>query len=171
MTALPIPAWPDPSTPEGVTFFGNATAIVAAWKAYKVSNPFALSMLAQAEAESGLDPAAKGDHEKLPGGALGEPTAFGLHQWHGPRIAAIKAATGIDVAALPPIASQIGAAWWELTSLPWVGMKAIQSQETAYGAAMQACALFERAGALDAATRRGQMAERWSVHFARIIGP
>ena len=152
--SLPIPAWPDPNTPQGVTFFGNATTIVAAWKAHKVSNSFALGLLAQAEAESGLNPNAKGDHVK------GEPTAFGLHQWHGARIAAIKHATGIDIAALPPIASQIEAAWWELTNLPWVGMKAIVAQETAYGAAMQACALFERAGALDAATRRGQMAER-----------
>lgn len=82
-------------------FFGNATAIFKAWKSHGINKPFALGMLAQAEAESGPDPTAKGDHVK------GEPTAFGLHQWHGPGIAAIKTATGIDIASLPAIPDQI----------------------------------------------------------------
>lgn len=163
-----IPVWPDPATPEGVKFFGFAHAIAASWKAHNVSNAFALGLLAQAEAESSLDPNAAGDH------VSGEPTAFGIHQWHGPRLAAIKAATGIDIIASVKagegdVQSQVGAAWWELNHLPWVGMKAIASQATAYGAAMQACSLFERAGALDAATRRGHMAERWAAHFANAL--
>src|SRR5271166_4038779 len=65
----PIPAWPDSATPEGKTFFANAKAILAAWRAKGVGNPFAFGMLAQGEAESSLDPNAKGDHVK------GEPTA------------------------------------------------------------------------------------------------
>jgi hypothetical protein len=85
------------------------------------------------------------------------------------RLAAIKAGTGIDVmadvlAGKGTIQTQIEAAWWELENIPWLGMKTIASQSTAYGAAMQACALFERAGAVDAAQRRGRLAERWAVH-------
>ncbi len=164
--SLSIPAWPSHDTPEGAAFFANAKAVVAAWKSKRVSNAFAFGMLAQAEAESTLDPNAKGDRD-----AKGEPTAFGLHQWHGPRLSAIKARTGIDILAAVlggkgDVKNQIAGAWWELTSLPWAGMKAIQSQSTAYGAAMQATALFERAGALDAAERRGRMAERWVSWFS-----
>ena len=158
-----IPAWPDPASPEGKTFFANAAAILAAWKAHGVSNPFAYGMLAQAEAESSLDSNAMGDHVQ------GEPTAFGLHQWHKPRLAAIKGATGIDILAdviadKGDIQRQISGAWWELTTQAWLGMKAIEAQATAYGATMQACALFERAGALDAAERRRRLAERWTIY-------
>lgn len=42
-----VRAGPDPASPEGVTFFGNARAINAAWKAHDVSNPFVFGMLAQ----------------------------------------------------------------------------------------------------------------------------
>lgn len=51
--------------------------------------------------------------------------------------------------------------------MAWLGLKAIQAQTTAYGAAMPACALFERAGAADAAPRRGAMAERWLAHSVK----
>ena len=169
-----IPAWPDPATGEGKTFFANASAILAAWKAHGVSNPFAFGMLAQAEAESSLDPNAKGDyylngvHQPWRAHPVGEPTSFGLYMRKAPRLAAIKAATGVDIqaavlAGMNTVQADVDAAWWELTTQAFLGMKAIEAQATAYGAAMQACALFERAGALDAAERRGRMAERWTV--------
>ncbi|MGO9428778.1 hypothetical protein, partial [Rhodoblastus sp.] len=60
--ALPLPAWPEETTPEGLTFFGNAAAILAAWRAHGAPNAFALGMLAQAEAESSLDPNAMGEN-------------------------------------------------------------------------------------------------------------
>ena len=166
MTAS-IPAWPDPVSLTGQTFFTNAKAIFSAWKSKGLANPAALAMLAQAEAESSFDPNAMGDPD-----AKGDATAYGLHQWHASRLAAIKAATEIDVmadarAGKGTIPSQVDAAWWELMNLPWVGLKAIQSQSTAYGAACQACALFERVGAADAAQRRGAMAERWGVYFSK----
>jgi len=165
--SFPIPAWPDSATPEGATFFANARAILAAWADHGLGDPFALGMLAQAEAESSLDPNAKGDYPNHD--RTRAPTAFGLYQWHAPRLAAIKAGTGIDVmadvlAGQGSIQTQIEAAWWELNNAPCFGMKAIESQATAYGAALQACVLFERAGALDAAQRRGRMAERWAVY-------
>jgi hypothetical protein len=110
MTALPLPAWPDPASPEGAAFFGAAHAILAAWKAHGVANPFAFGMLAQAEAESSLDPNARGDHVK------GEPTAFGLYQRHKARLAAIRGAKGIDIlsaviAGKNTIQNEVEASW------------------------------------------------------------
>ncbi len=166
MTALRLPEWPEETTLEGLTFFGNAAAILAAWRAHAASIAFALGMLAQAEAESSLDPNAKGDHVK------GEPTAFGLHQWHAGRLNAIKAQHGADIladvkAGRGSVQIQIDAASWELDTFAYYGKKAIESASTAYMAAHQACALFERAGAADAAARRGAMAERWAVYFQK----
>lgn len=89
MTVEKIPAWPDPTSPEGKNFFANAKAILAAWEAKGASNPLAFAMLAQAEAESSFDPNAKGDHNPN-----GEPTAFGLHQWHHPRLTTISVRPG-----------------------------------------------------------------------------
>ena len=168
MTAITIPAWPDPATPEGVTFFGNARIIAAAWKAHGVSNPFALAMLTMGEAESSLNPNAAGDH------VAGEPTAFGLYQWHAGRLGPIKAATGIDIIAdvrarRGSIQTQVEAAWWELGKYAWAGKAAIEAQTNARLAAVQATALFERAGAVAAAERRGQMAERWAAWFGKEI--
>jgi len=145
-----IPAWPDPKSEAGEVFFANARAIFAAWKARGESNAFSLAMLTQAEADSGLNPKALGDHD----------TAYGLHLWHGDRVAAIKARTGIDLKTFPPIADQIAAAGWEIENLKWLGGAAMRNAPTARAAAIQACASFEPAGAPDAAERRGQMAER-----------
>ncbi len=179
--SLPIPQWPDEATPEGVTFFGNARAVVAAWRAHGVGNPFALGMLAQAEAESSIDPGAMGDYYDATGAKLhwmktyppgAAPTSFGLYMRKLPRLSAIKAATGIDIhaavlAGTNTIQSEVEAAWWELNTMAWAGKKAIEAAATAYMAAYQACALFERAGAVDAAQRRGTMAERWADYFQK----
>ncbi|MGO9417902.1 phage tail tip lysozyme [Roseiarcus sp.] len=177
--SVTLPEWPDESTPEGVTFFGAAHAIVAAWKTNGIGNAFALAMLTMAEAESGLNPNALGDYVDSGGKLLpwsahptGTPTAFGLYQRHGDRLKAIKAALGVDILAAVLagrnlITSDIEAAWWELNTFSWAGKKAIKSASTAYMAAYQACALFERAGAPDAADRRGVMAERWAVYFQK----
>jgi Phage tail lysozyme len=165
---IDIPQWPDPATEAGKTFFLRAQEILAAWNPMSLSNPAKFAMLAMAEAESSFDPNAQGDHVGI--GVAGEATAFGLYQWHAARLAAIKAALGIDISAdvragRGQIATQVQAAWWELKNLPWTGLKAMEAQSTAYGAALQATALFERAGALDAAQRRGRMAERWAARI------
>lgn len=156
-----LPQWPDPGSEEGLAFFQNAVAIFRAWRRRGYSNPAAIAMLTMAEAESSLDPKALGDKVK------GKPTAFGLYQWHGERIAAIRQGCGVDIAALPPIADQIAAAAWELDHIHYLGKAAIEACGTAAGAAAQATALFERAGAADAARRRGAMAERWTVYLAK----
>lgn len=160
---LPIPAWPDAGTSEGKVFFANALTIVRAWKSYHVSNAFAFGMLANAEAESSLDPTAKGDHDQH-----GEPTAFGLHQLHGDRTAAIKAALDIDIEAGATIEAQVEAAMWELTKFPYLGFTAIKAAATAEDAAIAIALQYERAGATNAASRRAAMAARWVTHWASL---
>ncbi len=108
----------------GATFFANAQAIIAARKVKGVSDPFAVGMLGQAEAELARSER-QGDY---------------------------------------PILTQVAAPGGKLNNVPWVGMKAIESQASDFDAAMQAGALFERAGALDAAERGGRMAERRRVY-------
>ena len=56
MTGLPIPVWPNASTPEGRTLFSYAFLIFHTWKAYDGSDTFALGKLARAEADSTLNP-------------------------------------------------------------------------------------------------------------------
>ncbi len=181
MTMLQIPAWPDPATPEGKHFFANAREIFTAWKAKKISNAFAFGMLASAEAESSLDPNARGDWvddtmhvlpwaPSYPPSAV--PTAFGLYQRHASRCKAIKAALGFDIMADVLVLkntsqNDVDGAYWELNHQPWLGLHAIESQSTSYGAAMQIAALFERAGAKDAALKRGHEAERWLLYFTK----
>ena len=177
--SLPIPAWPDPATLEGVTFFGRAREIVSAWKAHGVSDAFALGLLANAEAESSFDPNAVGD--KHTGGA------YGLYQRHYDRIMAIrdgvkdargevvKPGRGFDLKALVlagrnTLQHDVDAAWWEFNAFSFYGLRAMQVQSTPYGAAAQCCATFERAGAANAADRRGLMAERWASWFAQNGG-
>jgi Phage tail lysozyme len=160
-----IPVWP--ALPEGKVFFTNARTIFETFKSFGVSDMFAIGMLANAEAESSLDPNAMGDREDNR-----NPTAFGLFQWHRDRLIAIKTALGTDIEAEArggrgTTQTQIEAAWWELNTFSSYGKAAIEAAKTAYMAAYEACALFERAGAAAAADRRGQMAVRWLAYFGR----
>lgn len=167
MTALDIPAWPDPKSAEGATFFADAQMLFGLWRALRAPNLLAFALIAQAEAESTFGPNAVGDHEK----ATGEPTAFGLYQRHGDRLEEIKKALGIDVQGLVlakqnSLAVEVLVTWWELSTFPYLGLGALRTATTPFGAGYQACWRFERAGAAGAALRRGQMAERWAAYFA-----
>ena len=152
---IPLPEWPDPKSELGKTFFANARAYFVEWKSFGVSNPFALGFLANAEAESSLDPRAENPREQ----------AYGLHQWHMPRIQAIKANTDIDITTFPSIADQVRAARWEILTYPALGYLNTIDARTASAAGEAVCKYFERAGAADAMQRRGAMAERWAVWF------
>ena len=160
---LAIPQWPTPDTPAGQTFFANALAIVKAWRSYHVPNPMVFGFLANAEAESSLDPAAKGDHDER-----GEATAHGLYQLHGDRTDVIKAALDIDIVAGATIEAQVEAAMWELTKFSYFGLAEIKAATTAADAAIAICQKYERAGAAGAAQKRAAMAERWVTRWAAL---
>ena len=170
--AITIPDWPDPASAEGEIFFSNAQSLFGALSTAKKTPAYCCGLIANFEAESSLDPNAMGDHVN------GEPTAFGMGQRHMARIIAIRdgdrgvKGLGFDIAALAragknTILNEVAATFWELDNFSFYGRAAIEAQTTAYMAAYQACALFERAGATNAAERRGKMAERWTVYFAR----
>jgi len=78
--------------------------------------------------------------------------------------------TGIDITAdaaagKATIQIRIEAGWWELQDLPGYGVNAISASATACMAACQATVLFERAGEVNEAKPRGQVAECWGAHF------
>jgi hypothetical protein len=176
---LPLPLWPDAETAEGAIFFANADACFAAWKAKGVSNAFALGMLANAEAETSLNPNAKGDYidvngERLPWSShpKGTPTSFGLFQWKAARLKVIKDGCGIDLITAvmmgkATIQQSVDAAWFELNGPMSKARIAMEQMRTASGSATEACALFELAGASGAGERRGSMATRWTEYFAK----
>lgn len=149
---LELPEWP-PTYESAPWFYNSAAVAFNTWKSFGVTNPFALGMVAQFEAESAFKLAA-GDND----------TAFGMGQWHEPRITEILKGCGIDIKTAP-VADQVRAAWWELNNLEKAALADIQACTTAADAGAAACTYYERAGAADAAQRRGLMAERWATYF------
>ncbi len=117
----------------------------------------AAGLLAQADAESSLNPQAVGDHDK----------AFGLFQWHGARAAAIRSGCGIDLTTLPPLADQLEAALWELTVPEHHALQMILATTTAYDAGYAAARFWERPGSTLQYAKRGDKAEAWAVYFAK----
>ena len=146
---------PWPALADDPAFFALGARIFNQWKICGVINPFALGMLAQAEAECSLNVKAIGD----------SGTAFGLHQWHADRCAALAAGCGVDPRKDPPVEAQVNAAWWELTHIETAALAKIRAAETAKDAGIAACVFFERAGAPLQAEKRGAAAERWADLF------
>jgi hypothetical protein len=62
-----LPAWPDPATDEGATFFASAKKLYALYRAAGEDRPFAFGMMTMAEAEASFDPNALGDYEDAAG--------------------------------------------------------------------------------------------------------
>lgn len=147
-----LPVWP----PIGNEFFNLAARVMNKWLSLGVSQTVALGLLANAEAECAFDIAAIGDHDR----------AFGLYQWWTNRVLVILANTKIDVRSDPLIEHHVEAAWWELNN-PYVQVWVeILNSKTANEAAQAICTLYEGASALNAAIRRGAMADRWDAFFA-----
>jgi hypothetical protein len=147
-------------------YYANAREIHAFWLAKNETAIFAAAMLAQADAESSLDPRAIGDHHE----------AFGLHQLHMDRIRLIRDGNGtwpgcrIDVSALPSIGRQLEAVWWELNHSEMHALKMIREAKTAYDAGFAACAFYERPGALGQNVKRGNRAMFWASYFQQAHG-
>src|SRR5271166_2307617 len=135
---LPITAWPDPSTSEGVTFFRNAGLIKSLLEAQSVARAIVVAALANGERESGLDPNAKGDYIDASGRVLpwsphpvGTPTSFGLWQHQKLRLDIIKAKTGLDIeaavtAGANTVENDVAAAMWEFKNNPRYGWAMMQ---------------------------------------------
>jgi hypothetical protein len=147
-------------------YFANARAIYDWWRARGMSHVFACAMLAQADAESSLDPSAIGDHDE----------AFGLHQLHMDRIKLIRdgdkqwPGRGIDISKLPAIPPQLDAVFWELRHSEQHALTEILAATTAVDAGAAASRFYERPGANGQAEKRGQLAQKWDAYFQQRHG-
>jgi hypothetical protein len=123
-------------------------------------------MLAQADAESSLDPDAIGDRDE----------AFGLHQLHMDRIKLIRDGNkrwpgrGIDISKSPAIPLQHDAVFWELQHSEQHALKEILAATTAGDAGAAASRFYERPGAMGQAEKRGQLARKWDAYFQQRHG-
>ena len=106
------------------TYDASAATIIKFWKGAGLALAQTCGLLAQADAESSLNPKAVGDHDE----------AFGLDQWHVSRIDAIRNGCGVDLTKLPPLADQLKAALWELTHTETAAWTRIKATRTAYDA-------------------------------------
>jgi hypothetical protein len=145
-------------------YYANAVEIYDFWtQVAKLTPEQACGMLAQADAESSLNPTAFGDKKG------DDYTAWGLYQIHTDRAAVIKDATGVDLTTLPSIADQHKAVWWELTNvlLEERALIKVQACTTASEAGSVACQYYERAGAPGQAAKRALRSEQWYEYLSR----
>ena len=141
------------------TYYANAAKIFNFWRSAGFTNAVACGLLAQADAESSLNPDAVGDHD----------TAFGIDQWHESRALAIKNGCGVDLRATPKpsLSDQLKAALWELKHTESAALHHIVAANTAYDAGAAACRFWERPGAPGQPDKRGKAAEKWAAYFAK----
>jgi len=144
-----------------VQYDANAKTIYAWWRARGMSHVCACAMLAQAEAESSLDPNAVGDRDE----------AFGLHQLHMDRIKRIRdgdkrwPGCGVDISKLPAISTQLEGVFWELQHSEQHALTQILAATTANDAGVAASRFYERPGAEGQAAKRGRLAQKWDKYF------
>lgn len=150
---LPLPIWPAFNSADASPFFLTAAKLFNAWMRRKVTIPFAVAMVTQADMESAFKPKAVGDK--------GE--AYNLYQWHWTRGQIILDKTGIDIRTETNIERIVAAAWWELQNDEKKAYAAILACSNAADASRMACKYFEGAGAPNAAERRAAEGERWSA--------
>jgi hypothetical protein len=129
-------------------FFQLAARAYNKWIALGMPVFGAYGMLAQEWGESGFNIRALGDRD----------SAFGIHQQHRDRCAAILAGTGIDLTTFPSLERQIEAAWWELHRSEHVALAAILAATSAENAGEVACRAYERPGGNLQPPLRGIMA-------------
>ena len=136
-------------------YYQNAKTIFDFWRSNGLTVAQACGLLAQADAESSLNPEAVGDHGR----------AFGIDQWQPPRCKAIVEGCGIDLTKLPPLETQLKAALWEFKGPERHAFEAIRQQTTAYDAGFVACRLWERPASPAQWARRGISAHKWFEYF------
>ena len=138
-------------------YYATAETIYKFWLDMGFTPAVAAGLLAQADAESSLNPNAVGDHDQ----------AFGLFQWHTYRATAIKGGCGVDVTKLPPLADQLKAALWELHHPEQGALNHIKAAKTAYDAGYAAARFWERPSSTLQYAKRGDKAEVWAIYFAK----
>jgi hypothetical protein len=138
-------------------YYATAAQIAKFWLDAGLTLPQACGLLAQADAESSLNPKAVGDHGQ----------AFGLNQWHASRVHAIKKGCSVDLTKLPSLADQLKAALWELNGPESHAFTLIKQQVTAYDAGFVACRTWERPASVAQWPKRGGRAQEWFEHFGK----
>lgn len=143
------------------TYYANAKTIYDFWIDVGLTPEQSCGMLAQADAESSLDPKAFGD----------KGHAYGLHQIHMDRIVLIRDGNsvydgcGIDISTFPPLEDQLNGVWWELQNSKHKALAFIQSAKTATEAGSLACQYYEVPGAPGQLEKRGVLAQKWFDYF------
>lgn len=136
-------------------YYANAQTIFDFWTSNGFTPEQSCGLLAQADAESSLNPSAVGDHGQ----------AFGLFQLHPGRCDLIKQGTGFDISKLPDVVTQLHGILFELHHTEHHALAKIQETTTAYDAGYAACKFYERPGAPGQAEKRGANAQKWFSHF------
>jgi hypothetical protein len=147
----------DAKAPDEGSYNQRATKIYKFWLANGFTPAQASGLLAQADAESSLDPKAIGDHGQ----------ALGLDQWHTSRVDAIRKGCGVDLSKLPPLEDQLKAALWELQHTEKPALARIKATTTAYDAGYDAARFWERPASTAQYAKRGSAAEKWAVQFGK----
>ena len=138
-------------------YYANAATVYKFWIDNGFTPAQAAGLLAQADAESSLNPLAVGDHDE----------AFGIHQWHTARRAAILKGCGVDLSKLPALADQLKAALWELEHTEKHALSMIKMAKTAQAAGALGCQFWERPADPAQYAKRGTTAERWAIYFSK----
>jgi Phage tail lysozyme len=136
-------------------YYDNAEQIYQFWLSVGLTKPQACGMLAQADAESSLNPSAVGDKGK----------AFGLHQLHADRCELIQKGCDIDITKLPSLEDQLKGVWWELQHSEHHALAEIKTAITPYDAGAIACKYYERPAAATQQQYRGKKAQNWFSYF------
>jgi hypothetical protein len=142
---------------EAAAYTDKAALIYKFWLAGGFTPAQACGLLAQAEAESALDPKAVDAHGQ----------AFGLDQWRAPRVDAIRTGCGVDLRTLPPLEEQLKAALWELQHTEKHALNQIKATKTAFDAGYAAARFWERPAHVAQYAKRGAAAEKWAAYFAK----
>jgi hypothetical protein len=142
---------------EAASYDDKAVLIFKFWLAAGFTPAQACGLLAQADAESALDPKAVGDHGQ----------AFGLDQWRASRVDAIRNGCGVDLRKLPSLEDQLKAALWELQHTENPALNRIKAAKTAFDAGYAAARFWERPASTAQYAKRGSRAEFWATYFSR----
>jgi hypothetical protein len=150
------------------SYYVAAQQVVDFWVSKGFTLQQAYGFLANACAESSLNPKARGDYDK----ALDIYKAHGLHQLHNDRCLLIRdggqgyKGCGIDILLYPDIPTQLAAIWWELQHSERHALGLIKQTKTAYDAGWTICHYYERPGAPGQAEKRGKASLEWETWFA-----